>query len=88
MKLAWHLSAISAFLLCFEPSFAQKLVDPSTVAPEFRAAAEKRRAEQLKLNECAKRANDAKVLIRDRAAFISGCVESNGQAATDIESAK
>jgi hypothetical protein len=45
-------------------------------------AAEKRRAEQLKLMECAKKANDAKVLKRDRAAFISGCVESNNQAAT------
>ncbi|MGA2999944.1 hypothetical protein [Bradyrhizobium sp.] len=82
MKSVRYLSAVAAFLLFFQPSFAQKLVDPNTVAPEFRAAAEKRRAEQLKLNECAKMANDAKVLRRDRAAFISGCAESNNQAAT------
>jgi hypothetical protein len=44
-------------------------------------------AEQLKLNECAKKANETKVLIRDRAAFISGCVESNNKA-TSIEAVK
>jgi hypothetical protein len=82
MKSVRRLTAIAAFSLFFQPSFAQKLVDPNTVAPEFRAAAEKRRAEQLKLNECTKKANDAKVLKRDRAAFISGCAESNNRAAT------
>jgi hypothetical protein len=82
MKSVRHLTAIAAFSLFFQPSFAQKLVDPNTVAPEFRAAAEKRRAAQLKLNECTKKANDAKVLKRDRAAFISGCAENNNQAAT------
>jgi hypothetical protein len=30
------------------PAPAQKLVDPASVAPEFREAAEKRRAEQIK----------------------------------------
>jgi hypothetical protein len=78
-----YLSAVAAFSLFFQPSFAQKLVDPNAVAPEYRVAAEKRRAEQLKLMGCAKKANDEKVLKRDRAAFISGCVESNNQAATD-----
>jgi hypothetical protein len=75
-------AAIAAFLLFFQPSFAQKLVDPSVVAPEFRVAAEKRRAEQIRLNECAKKAAAAKVLIRDRATFISACVDSNNSAAT------
>jgi hypothetical protein len=88
MKLVRHLSVIAAFSLCVQPSFAQKLVDPNTVAPEYRAAAEKRRAEQLKLIECTKKANVAKVLIRDRAAFISGCAESDTQAATGIEAIK
>ena len=54
---------------------AQKLVDPNSVAPEFRAAAEKRRAEQIKLSECNKKAEKAKVLPRDRAQFVSKCLE-------------
>jgi hypothetical protein len=54
---------------------AQKLVDPNSVAPEFRAAAEKRRAEQIKLSECSRKADQAKVLPRDRAVFVSGCLE-------------
>jgi hypothetical protein len=82
MKSVRYLSAVAAFSFFFQPGFAQKLVDPNTVAPEFRAAAEKRRAEQLRLIECAKMANDAKVLKRDRIAFIFGCAESNNQAVT------
>ncbi len=54
---------------------AQKLVDPNSVAPEHRAAAEKRRAEQIKMIECTKKADEAKVLTRDRAAFIAPCLE-------------
>ena len=42
MKSVRQLSAIAAFSLFLQPSFAQKLVDPNTVAPEFRPAAEKR----------------------------------------------
>jgi hypothetical protein len=64
-----------------QTSLAQKLVDPNSVAPEFRAAAEKRRAEQLKLNDCTKKAIVVKVLVRDRAAFISSCVDSPDQTA-------
>ena len=69
MKSVRHLSAVAAFSLFFQPGFAQKLVDPNTVAPEFRAAAEKRRAE-FNLNEWVKKANDANVPKRDRA----GCL--------------
>jgi hypothetical protein len=54
---------------------AQKLVDPNSVAPEFRAAAEKRRNKQIKLAICSKKADDAKVLRRDRAAFVDQCLE-------------
>jgi hypothetical protein len=82
MKSVQRLSATAALLLFFQPSFAQKLVDPNTVAPEFRAAAEKRRAEQITLNECAKKAVAAKVTIRDRATFISACADSNNPVAT------
>jgi len=56
-------------------SAAQKLVDPNSVAPEYRADAEKRRAEQLKLLQCTKKADDAKVSRRDRAAHITACID-------------
>ena len=56
-------------------SLAEKLVDPNAVAPEYRAIAEKRRAEQLKLFECSRKADQAKVLRRDRAAFVSECLD-------------
>lgn len=56
---------------------AEKLVDPSTVAPEYREAAEKRRAEQLALYQCSKKADDAKVLRRDRVNFINDCLEKH-----------
>ncbi len=54
---------------------AQKIVDPSSVAPEYRAIAEKRRAEQIKLLGCSKKADEAKVLRRDRSAFIGECLD-------------
>ena len=62
-------------MLPLEASVAQRLVDPEKVAPEFRAAAEKRRAEQLKIISCSHKADDAKVLPRDRAAHIQTCLD-------------
>jgi len=56
---------------------AQKLVDPNTVAPEYRAAAEKRRAEQLALFQCSRKADEAKVTRRDRVAFINECLDKH-----------
>jgi hypothetical protein len=56
-------------------SLAEKRVDPSTVAPEYRAVAEKRRAEQIKLFECSRKADAANTLRRDRATFISECLD-------------
>ena len=56
---------------------AQRLVDPNKVAPEYREAAEKRRAEQLALYQCSKKADDAKVLRRDRVTFINACLEKH-----------
>jgi hypothetical protein len=56
-------------------SVAQKLVDPDSVAPEYRAIAEKRRAEQLKLFQCSRKADEAKVLRRDRVAYINECLD-------------
>ena len=54
---------------------AQKLVDPTKVAPEFREAAEKRRAEQVRQQECAHKADAEKVIARDRTAFLLQCLE-------------
>jgi hypothetical protein len=54
---------------------AQKLVDPSKVAPEFREAAEKRRAEQIRQQTCAKKADEEKVLPRERTTFLIHCLD-------------
>jgi hypothetical protein len=61
----WYLTVVAAVVLA-EPGLAQKLVDPKAVAPEFREAAEKRRAEQVRVMECQHQAEEAKVLPRDR----------------------
>jgi hypothetical protein len=55
---------------------AQKLVDPAQVAPEYREAAEKRRAEQIRQRDCAQKANADKVLPRDRTAYLNHCLEA------------
>jgi hypothetical protein len=56
---------------------AQKLVDPTAVAPEYREAAEKRRAEQIRERECAHKADIAKILPRERTAFLLQCLEAD-----------
>ena len=58
------------------PAFAQTLVDPTKVAPEYREAAEKRRAEQIRQRECAQKANMDKVLPRDRTAYLNQCLDA------------
>jgi hypothetical protein len=60
-----------------KPALAQKLVDPNIVAPEFREAAEKRRAEQVKMQRCQRKAEEAKVLPRDRTAHINQCLQAD-----------
>jgi hypothetical protein len=60
-----------------QASIAQRLVDPDKVAPEYRAAAEKRRAEQLKQLECSHKADEAKVLLRDRITFLQQCLNEH-----------
>jgi hypothetical protein len=62
-------------LLTTVPAFAEKLVDPSTVAPEYREAAVKRRAEQIRQHDCAKKADVEKVMPRERTAFLLHCLE-------------
>ena len=72
---AVQLGTILIFASWLAESSAQKLVDPNSVAPEYRAAAEKRRAEQIKILACSKKADDAKVPRRDRAAHIGECLD-------------
>jgi hypothetical protein len=57
-------------------SLAQKLVDPKAVAPEYREAAEKRRAEQIRQQDCAHKAAAEQVLPRERTAFLVHCLEA------------
>lgn len=73
IALAIFASLSSAVFL--QTASAQKLVDPDKVAPEFREAAAKRRAEQLKMMDCNKKADEAKVLPRDRAGHVQQCLD-------------
>ena len=66
------LAAVSFFIV---PGFAQKLVDPNAVAPEYREAAEKRRAEQIRQNDCARKAEAEKVMPRERTSFLLQCLQ-------------
>ena len=69
------------------PALAQGLVDPSKVAPEFREAAEKRRAEQIRQRDCAKKAEAEKVIPRDRTAFLLHCLDEMAAAAANTPAA-
>lgn len=75
MNLFIRLTIIS--LLLTTSVSAQKLVDPTAVAPEYREAAEKRRAEQIKERECGHKADIAKILPRERTAFLLQCLETD-----------
>ena len=68
---------ISIAVVFATPVSAQKLVDPTTVAPEYREAAEHRRAEQMRQRECNLKADLAKVQMRDRTGFILKCLEAD-----------
>jgi hypothetical protein len=70
-------AAIACCLFSSQGGFAQKLVDPTTVAPEHREAAEKRRAEQIRQRDCATKANAEKVMPRERTAFLNHCLEAD-----------
>jgi hypothetical protein len=66
-----------AALAFTQQGLAQKLVDPNTVAPEFREAAEKRRAQQIKIMECRHKTEVEKILPRDRTENINHCLEAD-----------
>jgi hypothetical protein len=75
LNLFIRLTLISLFLTTSVS--AQKLVDPASVAPEYREAAEKRRAEQIKQRECAHKADVEKIIPRDRTAYLLQCLETD-----------
>ena len=79
MRSLLHICILSAAALFSTAGFSQKLVDPAKVAPEYREAAEKRRAEQIMQQNCAKKAADEKVMPRERISFINHCLESAGE---------
>lgn len=68
--------AATLALLATAPARSQGLVDPSKVAPEYREAAEKRRAEQIRQRECALKADMEKVLPRDRTVYLNHCLDT------------
>jgi hypothetical protein len=76
-----HLALFAAAIFCClfssHPVVAQKLVDPAKVAPEYREAAEKRRAEQIRQRDCAGKADVEKIMPRDRTAFLNRCLETH-----------
>lgn len=71
----FFLVMVLAAALGGEPARADRIVDPKTVAPEFREAAEKRHAEQLKLIECNNAAKVAKIQRRDLAQYVAACFD-------------
>lgn len=68
--------AAALALLATAPARSQALVDHSKVAPEYREAAEKRRAEQIRQRECALKADLEKVLPRDRTVYLNHCLDT------------
>jgi hypothetical protein len=70
-------AAVLVSIAIASPLSAQRLVDPTKVAPEYREAAEKRRAEQIRQQECAHKADAEKVIARERTAFLIQCLESD-----------
>jgi hypothetical protein len=71
---------VAVFLLLLLPVAAlaqqQKVPDPDKVAPEYRAAAEKRRQQVIRRMGCMLNADKEKVLKRDLATYINRCMDS------------
>jgi hypothetical protein len=80
--------ALLAMTLSGVVSLADKLVDPSKVAPEFREAAEKRRAEQLKIINCNNAVKIANIPARDQLKFMSDCIDKPDDKASDISATR
>lgn len=78
-------AALLAIAMSDVVALADKLVDPSAVAPEFREAAEKRRAEQIKIINCNNAAKFANVPPRESLKFMQDCID-NGGPPSDVSS--
>ena len=76
MRSFFHFIVFAAVALFVTHGLTLKLVDPNAVAPEYREAAAKRRAEQIRQRVCAHKADAEKVLPRERTAFINHCLET------------
>ena len=95
LKSFWYLGLVGALLFC-EPALAQKLVDPHAhlaggrlmAAEDFRHACQgkalvrRESSEQIRQRECAHKADEAKVLPRDRTAHITRCLAEDGPTKT------
>ncbi len=79
MRSVVYFLVFAALPLYVTEGFAQKLVDPNTVAPEYREAAEKRRAEQIRQLNCSHKADVEKVLPRERTSFLVHCLDTAEQ---------
>jgi hypothetical protein len=55
---------------------AQKLPDPEKVAPAYREAAEKRRADLIRRAACTDKAEKDKVVKRDLASYVNNCMDA------------
>jgi hypothetical protein len=75
LNLAIPVTLIS--LIALPTAFAQKLVDPTTVAPKYREAAERRRTEQIRQQNCARKADLERVMPRDRTAYLVQCLDAD-----------
>ncbi len=80
--------AMLAMTLSGGVSLADKLVEPSKVAPEFREAAEKRRAEQLKIINCNNAMKLANIPARDQLKYMSDCVDKPDEIPSDFSATK
>jgi hypothetical protein len=75
MGVGFAIALLVTAALAAGPALAEgRLVDPSAVSPEFRAAAEKRAAEQKKLITCQHEAAEKKLLPRYRTKFLIDCM--------------
>jgi hypothetical protein len=79
LRTAAYFLVLAALPLLATEGFAQKLVDPNAVAPEYREAAAKRRAEQIRQLNCSHKADVEKVLPRERTGFLVHCLDTAEQ---------
>lgn len=76
-------------ILVLFPSFALSLDKAiSGIAPEHQEAAQKRQAELVRQRFCTEKAGNEKVMKRDLASFVLGCMDKIEKGERAIESEK